>query len=689
MSDTYLITAGLPYANGSIHLGHLVEYIFTDIYARAMRMEGHEAIYVCADDTHGTPIEINARKAGQTPEDFVARWYDEHVRDLESFGIRFDSFYSTNTPENRRWVHEIYEKLKEKGHIARRPMEQLYDEQVQRFLPDRFVKGTCPNCKTSDQYGDVCEACGKTYEPTDLIDPYSVLSNSRPVLRESEHLFVKLSDFAEMLDVWVGTPGRLQPEIERFVRGWLNQGLEDWCITRDEPYFGFAVPDLPNKYFYVWIDAPIGYISSTENWANRTGQPHRLDEIWREGKARVVHVIGKDITYFHTLFWPAMLSAAELKVPDRVHVHGMLTVDGVKMSKTRGTFILGSKFREHLDPTYLRWYFGTKIGSSPDDIDLSTEEFVQRVNAELVNNIVNLVSRSVSFVKNKLDGEYGKLVAPSREMTALVEDRVRRARDAYATFDLSSAVRAALEIADAGNRTFQDSAPWKLLGTDPEAARDVVTLCANLARSAAVLVAPVVPDLVAEIHRVLGVAPPSSFDEALAFDLVERPAGEPKRLIDRMAPQALDELIEASKSQEAPKSTEAETSKKKARKKGEKTKAAAQETEPGIITIDDLEKIDLRVGLIRSAEAVEGADKLLRLTVDVGEQTPRTIFAGIAQAYAPDAIIGRRVVVVANLKPRKMRFGTSEGMVLAAGPGGSDIQLCGVDEGANPGSEVK
>jgi methionyl-tRNA synthetase len=695
MSETHLITAGLPYANGSIHIGHLVEYIMTDIYARAVRMEGNEAIYVCADDTHGTPIEINARKAGQSPEDFVARWYDEHIHDLESFGIRFDSFYSTNTEENRRWVHEIYEKLKAKGHIERRPMEQLYDEEIGRFLPDRFVKGTCPNCHTEDQYGDVCESCGKTYEPTDLIDPYSVLSNSRPVVRESEHLFVKLVHFKDMLDGWLKGPGRLQPEIERFVRGWLDQGLEDWCITRDEPYFGFAVPDLPNKYFYVWIDAPIGYISSTEHWAKTTGQPDRLNEIWREGKAKVVHVIGKDITYFHTLFWPAMLSAAELKTPDRVQVHGMLLVDGVKMSKTRGTFIMASRFREHLDPTYLRWYFGSKIGASPEDIDLSTDEFVQRVNAELVNNIANLVSRSASFAKNKLDGRFGALPADADVLRGLAEQKIERARGCYAAFDLAGAVRAALEIADAGNRYFQDHAPWNLVKTDPEAARAVVTLSANLARAAAVLVAPVVPELSASIHAVLGRPAPAHFDEALAFDLVDREVGEPRRLIDRMPAKALNDLIEASKPNEAPATPEAAPAGAKKQKGTEKksegppAESKAKLEDDGIITIDDLERVNLRVGLVRAAQAVEGADKLLKLTVDIGEAQPRTIFAGIALAYAPEQLVGRRVVVVANLKPRKMRFGTSEGMVLAAGPGGSDIQLVSVDEGATPGAEVK
>ncbi len=679
---TYLITAGLPYASGSIHLGHLLEYVMTDIYARSRRLEGHEAIYVCADDTHGTPVEVAARKAGQSPEEFVARFQQEHVEDLESFGVAFDSYYTTNSEESRRWVNEIYGELKKKGHLVSRPMEQLYDEEVGRFLPDRFVKGRCPNCDSADQYGDVCEVCGKTYEPTDLRDPYSVLSKTRPVLRSSDQVFVRLSDFRDVIVEWLDAPGRVQPEVRRFIGTWLDDGLKDWCISRDAPYFGFPIPDLPEKYFYVWLDAPVGYISSTENWAKSIGQPERVDEIWRRGEAEIVHVIGKDITYFHTLFWPAMLHAAGLATPTRIQVHGMLTVDGVKMSKSRGTFILAAKYREHLDPTYLRWYIGSKVGPTPEDMDLSTDEFVNRVNAELVNNVANLVARSAAFVKNKLGGRYGSLSAEAPQMRALVETKLAAARAAYAGFDLSAAVRAGLDIADAGNKLFQDRAPWQLVKTDQNEAQRVVTTCANMARAAAVIVAPVVPELSAKIMDVLGLdGPPTHFDEARAFDLVERPVGEPVRLLDRMTGKALDALIEDSKVTDptaAPHTGVPLAS-----------DAPPAELRPEI-TIDDFAQVDIRVGNVRKAEAVEGAKRLLRLEVDIGEPQPRTVFAGIAKAYAdPSTLVDRQVVVVANLAPRKMKFGTSEGMVLAAGPGGADIQLLGVDAGAKPGSEVK
>lgn len=680
MTERILVTAALPYANGSIHIGHLVEYLMTDIYVRALKMAGEDALYICADDTHGTPIELNAQKAGVTPEEFVARFAKEHLEDFESFGIHFDSYYSTNSEENRRWVYEIYEKLKAGGYVERRPLEQLYDEEAKRFLPDRFVKGTCPKCGAEDQYGDACEVCGSTYEPTELKNPYSVVTRSKPVLKSSEHLFVNLARFSDYLSEWVHTEGRLQPETRRFVEGWLQGGLNDWCISRDKPYFGFPIPDHPEKFFYVWLDAPVGYISSTENWAKRSGNPSRADEIWREKKGRIVHVIGKDIVYFHTLFWPAMLHAAGLAVPSRVQVHGMLTVDGVKMSKSRGTFINARTFREHLDPLYLRYYFASKIGASTEDVDLSLDEFVNRVNAELVNNLANLVSRATRFLHDKLGGRYGTLTPDATPHLESVRDRVRAAEDAYRGFELSEAVRHAVEIARLGNGLFQDGAPWELVKTDEEAARNLVTLCLNLARAATVCVAPAVPSFGEKVYPMLGLdGAPTAFSEAVAFDLVERAMGTPDRVVDRIAKKQLDAIIEASK--------QPDQGKKKSGPK--KKKPAKEEGPPAEITIDDFVKIDLRVGLVQKAELVEGADKLLKLTVDVGDPAPRTVFAGIRQAYAPDAIEGKKVAVVYNLKPRKMRFGVSEGMVLAAGPGGEDVWLLGVPENAPPGAKIK
>jgi methionyl-tRNA synthetase len=682
MSERILVTAALPYANGSIHIGHLVEYLMTDIFVRALRLAGEDALYICADDTHGTPIELNASKAGVTPEEFVARFAKEHLEDFHSFGIRFDSYYSTNSEENRRWAYEIYDRLKAGGYIEKRPLQQLYDEQAKRFLPDRFVKGTCPKCGTEDQYGDACESCGSTYEPTDLVNPYSVVSGTKPVMRSSEHLFVSLARFSDFLTGWVQTEGRLQPETRKFVEGWLTTGLNDWCISRDKPYFGFEIPDHPDKYFYVWLDAPIGYISSTENWAKKSGHPELVDEIWREKKARIIHVIGKDIVYFHTLFWPAMLHAANLAVPSKVQVHGMLTVDGVKMSKSRGTFVNAKTFREFVDPIYLRYYFASKIGASAEDVDLSLDEFVNRVNAELVNNLANLVSRASRFLFDKLGGMYGTLGPEAKAHLQEAKNRVGHAEQCYRRFDLAEAVKQALEIARLGNGLFQDGAPWNLVKEDEEKARNLVTLCLNLARAATVVMAPAVPALAEKVYPILGLeGSPQSFAEATKFDLVERKMGQPDRIVDRITRAQLDQVIEASKQPDA--------AAKPAAPAVKKTEAKKEEAAPAQISIDDFTKIDLRVGLVLDAKIVEGADKLLELSVDVGDGRPRTVFAGIRAAYAPEQVKGKKVAVVYNLAPRKMRFGTSEGMVLAAGPGGTEIWLLAVPEDAPPGSRIK
>ena len=707
----YLITAALPYANGSIHIGHLVEHVMTDVHVRARRLAGDEALFICADDTHGTPIEVNARKAGISPEAFVAKFYDEHLADFRAFQIEFDHYDSTNSEENKAWAYEIYGKLKEKGFVSRRPMMQLFDEKAQRFLPDRFVRGECPNCGAKDQYGDACESCGKTYEPTDLKNPYSTETGTTPVLRESTHLFVALAPFAESLKAWTTTPGRLGDETKNFVAEWISGGLKDWCISRDAPYFGFPIPGEPGKFFYVWMDAPVGYISSTTRWAKKIGKPELADLYWRKNGAHITHVIGKDIVYFHTLFWPAMLEAAELTRPARVHVHGMLTVDGVKMSKTRGTFINAKTFREFVDPVYLRYFFASRLGSSNADIDLSMEEFTNTVNAGLVKNFANLISRAITILKD--GGRYGQLPPGSETHREFVRARVEAAaKTYYPAFDSASAVAAAIEVASLANKIFQDAEPWKRAKTEPEAARDIATLCLNLARSAAVILAPVVPSLIESVYKILGLpGAPKSFDEANAFDLVDRPIGTPARILDPVDKKQLEAIVEASKPKDgAPTETPQPTNGEEKRKapkaeppagaiapvNASKAEAApskgapAEKGPPAEISVEELAKVDLRVGLVLSADLVEGADKLLKLSIDLGEpKGPRTIFAGLRSAYEPAALIGKRVVVVANLKPRKMRFGISEGMVLAAGPGGKDIWVLGVPDGAPPGSEIK
>ncbi|MBI4821622.1 MAG: methionine--tRNA ligase [Deltaproteobacteria bacterium] len=699
MKKPYLVTAALPYANGSIHLGHLVEYLMTDIWVRALRLLGEEAYFVCADDTHGTPVEIAALKEGITPEQFIAKMGDEHLRDFSAFGIEFDSYYSTNTDENRKWVHEIYAKLQAADLVRTRRVDQLFDEKAQRFLPDRFVRGECPNCHSKDQYGDVCESCGKTYAPTDLITPYSTLTGTRPISKSTEHQFVELARLTEFLRDWTSAAGRLQPEIRNSLEGWLTQGLADWCISRDAPYFGFEIPNLPNKYFYVWIDAPVGYIASTDNLARLLNRPGLSEAFWREGGANIVHVIGKDIVYFHTLFWPAMLKTAGLTLPSQVRVHGMLTVNGVKMSKSRGTFVLASTYSKHLDPSYLRYYYASKIGPKPEDLDLSIVELSTRVNAELVNNVGNLVYRSAPFLATKLGGLYGKLPAGSEAVVAEARSRIREAAEAYRAFDLATAVRCALAIAEVGNKIFQDAEPWRTAASEPDKTRDTITLCANLGRAAITLLAPVVPDVVERAAKVLGIDPPKHFDEAAAFDLIDRPVSPPtERILDRLDAKKLEQIIEESKVKDA--APEPEKKKKEAKKVAEPEKKGpaqaakpeakgAPEGPPKEITIDEFSKIDLRVGLVKLAELVEGADKLLKLTIDLGEPDPRTVFAGIRTAYTPEQVTGRKVAVVANLKPRKMKFGLSQGMVLAAGPGGKEIWLLAVPDDAPPGSEIK
>jgi len=665
-----LVTSALPYANGDIHIGHLVEYIQTDIYVRFLRMTGADVIYMCASDAHGTPVEINARKRGVSPEELVRFFHSKHQEDFARYEIGFDEFYTTDSPENQRHCETMYGRAKDKGHIATREIEQYYCESCGRFLPDRYIKGTCPKCGAADQYGDVCEVCGATYAPTDLEDGRCAVCGAVPVLRTSRHFFFKLGNFRDFLIEWTSTPGRLQESVQTFVRTWIDQGLQDWDISRDGPYFGFLIPGEKDKFFYVWLDAPIGYIAATEHYCASRARG-TLAEYWldRDSSAEVHHFIGKDIAYFHTLFWPAVLKAAEYRLPSSVHVHGFLTVEGRKMSKSRGTFITAREFSDLLNPWYLRYYYATKLNDSIDDLDLNIEEFVNRINSELVNNITNLISRAVGFLNKSLQSRIGSLPDDASELIAQVNAGVERARAQYHLFRFGQACREILLISDTANNYIQQSAPWALLKTDPERARNVLTFAVNCIKIIAVLLKPVLPEYCRKVEQILGVEDLAWSDAV--FDLANREIGTFERLVSRLEPDAFEKLVE-------------------------KTRAAlaASEGRPDVpdfqqeIMVDDFSKVDLRAGKILVAEDVEGSDKLIRLEVDLGREV-RTIFAGIKGAYAPGDLVGKIVAVVANLKPRKMRFGVSQGMVLAGADNKGRIALCWLDESLPPGTTIR
>jgi len=667
-----LVTSALPYANGPIHLGHMVEQIQTDIWVRFQRHRGHECYYACADDAHGTPIMLRARQEGIAPEELIVRVHAEHLRDSGDFLISFDNFYTTHSEENRYYSELIYTRLRDSGHIARRAIAQAFDPEAGMFLPDRFIKGECPRCGAADQYGDSCEVCGATYSPTDLKNAVSVISGAAPVTRESEHFFFQLADFEAVLREWT-TGGRVQPEIANKLEEWFAQGLQDWDISRDAPYFGFEIPDAPGKYFYVWVDAPIGYLASFHDLCARTGLD--FDSFWNAGsEAELYHFIGKDIAYFHTLFFPAMLHGAGFRMPSAVFAHGFLTVNGQKMSKSRGTFIMARTYLDHLDPEYFRYYIAAKLGPGIDDIDLNLDDFVQRVNSDLVGKVVNIASRCAGFINRRFDNRLAASVAAP----ALAEEFLSEA-DAIASHfenrEFGKAIRLIMGLADRANQYIDQEKPWQL-AKDPGREAEVQTICTmglNLFRMLVIYLKPVLPRMAEKAAAFLG--DPLAW-ESLGKPLLDCSIAPFTPLMNRIDPERVDAMIEAGKEQ-APAA-------------GGPAKKAGAEVAPigATIGIDDFSKIDLRVARIIAAEAVEGADKLLRLTVDLGCES-RTVFAGIKSAYAAEDLVGRLTVVVANLAPRKMRFGTSEGMVLAAGPGGKDIWLLSPDTGAEPGMQVR
>lgn len=678
-----LITSALPYANGPIHLGHMLEYIQTDIWSRFQKGRGHQCYYVCADDAHGTPIMLKAQQLGITPEQMIAQTSQEHQADFAEFLIGFDNYHSTHSEENKQFASEIYTKLDQGGYIKRKTISQLYDPEKQMFLPDRFVKGDCPKCGALDQNGDSCDSCGATYSPVELKNPRSVVSGATPVLKDSEHYFFDLPAFEQMLKDWTRS-GSLQDEMANKLQEWFTEGLQQWDISRDAPYFGFEIPGAPGKFFYVWLDAPIGYLASFKNYCDKTGV--NFDQFWqKDSDAEVYHFIGKDIIYFHSLFWPAMLDGAGYRKPTSVYAHGFVTVNGAKMSKSRGTFIKARTYLQHLNPEYLRYYFASKLTSNITDLDLNLEDFAQKVNADLVGKVVNIASRCASFISKKFDGKLSAEVAEPAllaEFTAAGETIA----ESFERREFARAIREIMALADKANQYIDAKAPWVLAKNEATLAEAhvVCSMGINLFRVLMHYLKPVLPAMAKEVELFLNDELSwSTYQTALTNHSIN----VFKPLMQRVEMTKIEAMVEGSKENlqptvAAPKA--AETKAAPAAVSAESAIEPISET----ISIDDFAKLDLRVARIINAEHVEGADKLVKLQLDLGNEQ-RQVFAGIKSAYQPEQLIGRLTVMVANLAPRKMRFGLSEGMVMAAGPGGSDIFLLTPDDGATPGMRVK
>ncbi len=666
-----LVTSALPYANGPIHLGHLVEYIQTDIWARFQRIRNNTCYYVCADDAHGTPIMLRARQDGITPEELIAVTQKEHEADFDGFLIKFDNYYTTHSRENKEFASSIYLKLREHGHIDTRTIKQAYDPEADMFLPDRFIKGTCPKCGADDQYGDNCEVCGATYDSTELKNPVSAVSGATPIEKDSEQYFFKLSHFTEMLHEWLNS-GHVQPEIANKLNEWFEEGLQDWDISRNAPYWGFEIPDAPGKYFYVWLDAPIGYMASFKNLCDRTGI--NFDDFWSaDSKNELYHFIGKDIARFHTLFWPAVLEAAGYRKPSAVFCHGFLTVNGQKMSKSRGTFIKARTYLDHLNPEYLRYYYTAKLSSGVDDIDLNLEDFMQRVNSDLVGKVVNIASRCAGFITKKFDGKLSTEL-PDADLYNDMVTAGDQIAEFYEKREYNKAVREIMAQADKANVYIDENKPWILIKEEGRE-NEVQKVCSqglNMFRLLMTYLKPILPATAEKSENFLNTKLNWS---NIDIPLLAHHINKFKPLLTRIEKEQIDAITEAS-TENMPVQ--------------QKTVTGPLQDDPiaDEISFEDFAKIDLRIARIVKAEHVEGAEKLLQLTLDLDGQT-KNVFAGIKSAYKPEDLEGKLTVMVANLAPRKMRFGLSEGMVLAAGPGGKDLFILHPDDGAVAGMKVK
>ncbi|MEQ9409723.1 MAG: methionine--tRNA ligase [Fuerstiella sp.] len=692
MSDRrILVTSALPYANGHIHIGHLVEYIQTDIWVRFQKLRGHRCVYVCADDTHGTAIMIRARREGRREEDVIADMREAHIRDFAAFDVEFDNYGSTNSPENEMICARLWKSIRAAGLVKEKDIEQLFDPEAGTFLADRFVRGTCPKCKAEDQPGDNCSKCGTTYTPAELLNPQSTLSGATPEIRSARHLFIELEQLHDFLNNWTQSGKHLQPEVANYLKGhFLGDPLRDWDISRPAPYFGFEIPDSPGNFWYVWFDAPIGYMASTKQWCDRHGED--FDDWWKhDSTAEIHHFIGKDITYFHTLFWPGMLKTANCNLPEKVHIHGFLTVAGEKMSKSKGTFVMASTYARHLPPGVLRYYYASKLGSGLDDIDLNLAEFVSKVNSDLVGKVVNLASRSAKFVSGKQlsdtypddGGLFEQAAAKATDLATLYED-----------CNYNAAMREIMLLADKANKYVEDREPW-VLRKDPDRAdelRDVCTVALNLFRQIVIYLAPVLPQLAKQTADLLN-SPIERWDEARQ-PLTGTPVSAFQHLMKRIEDKQVQAMIEESKQDNAAdaggenETAAADAAVHPADKWQDSGDALAGEPLAGECTIDDFMKVDLRVARIIEANHVEGANKLLQLTLSLGGGETRNVFAGIKAAYEPESLVGRLVICVANLKPRQMKFGLSEGMVCASGGGGKEVFLLSPDDGAVPGQRV-